>query len=770
MSWQGSRVKAGDTLWFACLVSAFFSAVFLAVFTSSASAAPVPGDPCSNGDIRLEQNVAFLPDCMAIELVSPSRKFNQRANNPHVSANGQRIRFLSPAGLAETPGLLDPFGDPYVATRGPSGWETLPTSPPAGFFYGWRKNAEPLSFTPDFSSWFQIAATLSQRQMGIAQVFQGRLDGSFSLLFPALVPLGGGVPLTVEASDLQGASEDHSHLYFRPGPKAAGGADRLTSYLSGDPSPSGPGADYNVYAVAFTPSDVPFIVLLSRDGEGKVWGGNCGARLGGIGEFVGVGPFPAPNGNRNQHAISTDGTRVYFSARAAQPESGPCTEANKLRILKRIEAQDGPWISRLLKEPSGDCDRVAPPCSAADGDDLYQGASMDGTKVYFTTNRTVADSDLDDSASQCSLTIAQPGCDLYLYDSTLPPGQRLIQVSAGETVPGLHEAGKEAKVFNSVAAISGDGSHVYFAAENVLTSDKNPEDGEAQPGQPNLYVWDSATKSLAFIGALASGDQGALWGGEGTFKNNAYPVPAVDENLGQIGGDGHILLFLSKAPLTADDGDGLSRDLFRYDAESEQLERISKAVPGGNDNGAFDVASRGNPFVPGTDFAEDGRWASEDGETVVFSTNETLVPDGIGGDGNSYLWRRGQLVRLPGGTPVLSHDGSTAAFTTPAQLLPEDGDSIGDVYAARVEGGFRKPPPIPVCIPNGNEGCQGSSDAVPSVPSAQGLGLLSQGNVKLDPVRNCPRGKRRVQRKGKTRCVKRPNHEKRTSRKQGGQR
>lgn len=542
---------------------------------------------CPNAEIRAEQGIGavLLPDCMALELVSPPNKFNQRAIVPHVSPDGGRVRFSSTAALAGTPGQLAPTGDPYVGTRDGSGWVTEPTSPPAGITEG-RYDAT--GFTPDFSRWFHVnAASLDDAQLGIGRAYQGALGGPFTALSPVLTPLG-AVQFESEhilgASDLQAASADHSHLYFAPGRGGNGGngENKTTAYLPGDPAPTGTGQSSNVYVAQLGSAGQPSLTLLARDSDGKVWGGKCGARIGGIGPLVGAG-LTALNGNRNQGALSPDGKRAYFSTRAAQSETGSCTEGSAMRILKRLETSEGPWISRLTKEPSGDCDRVAPVCSSADGDDFYQGASLDGTRVYFTTNRQLADSDLDSSASSCSVGAAVAGCDLYLYDATRPVGERLIQVSAGEANGAHPIIGSGANAYNSIAAISGDGSRVYFVAQGALTDEMNPEGDQALAGQPNLYTWDTTSETTTFVGTLVSGDQGGLWGsGGGTFRNDAYPAPALGTDVSgtEIGGDGHILLFRSKAALTSDDGDGSGRDVFRYDTEAETLERVTKGSSG----------------------------------------------------------------------------------------------------------------------------------------------------------------------------------------------
>ncbi len=507
--------------------------------------------------------------------------------------------------------------------------------------------------------------------------------------------------------------------------------------------------------------------LLNRDRNDKVWGGACGARLGGVSSADTTAT--AQNGARNQGAVSADGSRTYFSARAAQQQSGDCNEENKLRLLERLETSSGPQIMPLF---ASECSRPSlpnppGPCSGADGDDLYQGASLDQSKVYFTTNRQLADTDTDGSSEECSLTVAVVGCDLYLYDRTKPAGERLIQVSAGEDV-GAHELGKEADVFNGITAISADGSHVYFVATGVLSADENPEGNSASEGQPNLYLWDAQSEETNFLGTLGSEDGitgsergGGLWGGEGTWRNGAYPVPVTDEG-NELGGDGHILVFESRAELSEEDADGNRLDVYRYDAATEALECLSCAPdssPSEPDAGPFDVSAHGeadDPLPFGTDFAERWRWVSEDGETAAFASPQGLLPGDLDGTRHFYLRKSGTLSQLPGlpfGNaaappeafgPFLSHDGSTVAFVTPSALLPQDGDTTADVYVARASGGFPEPPSPQLCQ---GEECRSQPSSAPQLSGAGTAVLNGAGNASPRPT--CRRGK--VRRHG--RCV-----------------
>lgn len=720
---------------------------------------PGPVDQCANSDIRAAQGIEVmrLPNCLALEQVSPSKKGNQAASmaGGMVSADGSRVLFSSTATIGECVNTDGFNGNVYIGALLPqSVWNVECTTTPVAVGVGTKG----LSFNPGLSSWIQLLK--SNGQDAYHRVTPGGLSSPLS---PTLVNLtaSGASP------NLHGVSADHSHLYISPGP-----ANLTGSYLPGDPVPAGAGIDANVYVSQLDAGGNPILHLLAKDRDGKVWGGNCGARLGGMQEFS----LNLRNGNRAQGAISPDGSRVYFSTRAAQPAAGNCSEAlHKKRILVREETPTGPKIDELFQS---ECDRVSPACVTTNGDDVYQGASVDQSRVYFTTTRQLADLDLDSSASPCAFNTAVSGCDLYLYDSNRAPGERLVDVSAGDTTAATRGVG--AAVRNSLTAISTDGSHVYFVARTALTTDPSPTGAVAQGNANNLYLFTYPDEELSFIGPLATTDAGSLFGSanQANLENGAYPVPlnGTDGQGREIGGDGHVLVFASRTPLTPDDTDA-STDIYRYDSAAETLLRVSKAVGGGSDNGAFNVV-----LPPGqrrgTDYAQVGRWVSESGSTVVFTTAEPLFPGDSNGAEDSYLWRDGQLYHLPGSTrsslnadqitPKLSHDGSTVAYQSSQRLAVSDVDSTEDAYVLRPGGGIR----MPVTATCEGEACQGAPATVSGEIGATTDVLAPPGNVKGQIT--CPKGKRKVRRGGKVRCVKPAKHrknatKKKTGTKQGGQ-
>jgi hypothetical protein len=730
----------------------------LATVACASAVSTARGVDCPNEAFRDEQGVASLPTCMALEMVSPPAKVLQPAFWPSFSLSGERVLYKSLAALAETQGMQTYRGDHYVASRSATAWASAPTSPPAEarIRAGGAESGGPYAFSPNLGSWVLAGVTQSQLPVGVAQLFRGGLDGSLMALSPLLITIddsGSEETVGLATSSLSGTAtaSDLSTTVFRVYKSSI-------SLFDEDPSGSAsgePGGDRNSY-VAFLEDGKPRLELLARDGSGEVYGGRCGAHTGG--DLGGGSPL------LQQGAISADGSRILLSTRPGQGGTSPgqgdeppyeqCDPAKYgVRILERLRTPSGPEITELT------------PRDPNTGDDLYQAASQDGTKVYFTTPRELAASDADGPGAACSDSLgASKGCDLYLYDATLPPGERLVQVSAGE--PGPPTPGAGADVLSVITVVSGDGSHAYFVAQDVLTPAANPEGDTAVAGQPNLYLYerDAAHPGghTAFIGTLTATDAGQLWGTNDNPTVGAYAAPTH----GPTGGDGHVLAFASTASLTPDDLDGGRRDVFRYDAEAVMLERITKEAPGGADDGPFDVAV--NPAAPAggtsTNFGEGTRWVGEDGETIGFTTAERLDPADEDGLPSPYVWREGQLGGAPAESdepPAVSPPGNELAFSTETPLLPQDRDTVRDVYVARTDGGFPPPKEDEVdCTP---PLCQGGAPALPGLGPNGTVGFVWSPKAAIQ----CRKGL--VKKHGK--CVKKKHRHrkaKRPSKSQGG--
>ncbi len=321
----------------------------------------------------------------------------------------------------------------------------------------------------------------------------------------------------------------------------------------------------------------------------------------------------------------------------------------------------------------------------------YAGAAADGSRVFFTTDQQLVNADTDSTT------------DLYACD--IPSGSPAPVGAANPcaTLTEVSGTNGEAHV-ESVAAVSEDGSRVYFVAQGVLAGNPGTGGVAAVSGADNLYVWtkDAAdpTGTTRFVTALDSG--GGVVGAQTTE-------------------DGRYLMFLTTTKLASSgpgkDDDGQT-DLYRYDAESETMLRLSTSVTGsgGNDPG-FDVIPRGS--APGRSVNS----MSADGSMVVFETDEALSPDDTDGVADVYLWRDGRvslLSRDGGEKPWISATGEDVYFVTNQRLTAADRDANVDIYDARVGGGFDLSAPAPCS----GDACQGPPSAPPGLsgPLPRGSG------------------------------------------------
>jgi hypothetical protein len=170
---------------------------------------------------------------------------------------------------------------------------------------------------------------------------------------------------------------------------------------------------------------------------------------------------------------------------------------------------------------------------------------------------------------------------------------------------------------------------------------------------------------------------------------------------------------------------------------------------------------------------------SDDGSTFSFAARSPLVaadqntaPAGadpvLGTD--IYEWRDGRrllvtdgLTNWDGDFPTLqdmSPSGEDIAFIAPARYTPDALDDFPRVYTAKIGGGFEFPPEgLPPCDLNSGA-CEGPGTSAPDQPGAGSAAFQGPGNPRPRTRTRCSRGKRRVTRKGRARCVakKRKRH------------
>jgi hypothetical protein len=678
------------------------------------SAEPGPGE-CPNDVLRAESNIdpltakpysEGLPECRAYELVSPADKSGYAAGIPAgnptvISPNGEAVGWSAGGDFADPSSFLIAGATPsnkYIsrrseATAGTPAWSTSSALVPAGISDE-QFAANPLAsdFSPSLSSEAGCGPSFSGGYI-CARLME---DGIWSPTPNYQLP-SGAVTLAVEAPD-QAQSADLKRIFLLPG------IPLLTQDTLED------GGLYELFGAGRSGSVLRLVnVRRGAGGETEQLGmpehllytnGSDAPFLGDASDHSGVVAGTA------YHAVSNTGETVFFTAR---PTGRPGDS-----IFARIRCEEGesceyadteggavPESGRTTvdvtcaNETEGREGRCKAESELSPGQSaVFQGASEDGSKVFFTVNSV-----------------------LWEYEF-------------GEA-PALHRI---ASAVAGVVRTSPDGSRVYYVAEGEL-SDK-----------------DTVTGAVQHIAPLPGRDD-ALWGvGSPAGDVNAeeclgeiarYVACDSGSRYAQTTHDGRYLVFSTHAALPTgpnpqtEDRNGCegaeeeqvpvckAEAIYRWDAEggpsgNGELTWVSRAVPGTPEPDGGLGASV--PAIPGTsgslaDIDDIARAVSETGD-VVFGSREKLSVDDTAGRPQVYLWHctapcprateegsvsmisDGQLRSAPAG---ISATGNDVFFYTPAQLVSQDDDELSDLYDARVDGGAAAAVEPPSCV---GEACQ----------------------------------------------------------------
>ena len=362
--------------------------------------------------------------------------------------------------------------------------------------------------------------------------------------------------------------------------------------------------------------------------------------------------------------------------------------------------------------------------------------------------------------------------------SATPDGSRALYVQSDGALKLFDLAGNSAsQIAGGVEAVLGaseDLSRIYFVSASG-----------GQAGKPNLYLYETGAPTR-FVATLSREDVGV--------EPAPSPVALAPwRRVSRVTSDGSVAVFMSTAPLTGaanvDQDSGFpDAEVFRYDADANTLNCLScsptGARPSGGQQGGYNPAPAiGNKSptywyasrIPGWEFDFHApRVVSSDGSRVFFDSTNRLTIGDTNGREDVYQWEElgagecsqsapgfdagtgGCVTLISNGQGTTrsefidaSEDGHDVFFLTGTSLLPQD---IGqtDLYDARVDGGFPAPPAPPAACEG--EACQGPpsppNDPVPGSSTFHGAGNVREG------MGHCPRGKRRVKRKGKARCVR----------------
>lgn len=429
-------------------------------------------------------------------------------------------------------------------------------------------------------------------------------------------------------------------------------------------------------------------------------------------------------------SVSEDGTKIFFTTVTGLT----CSNGINQRVWAKVGDQDPVDLSMT---------RCTVACGAAQRV-LFEGAARDGSRVFFSTAEKLLDDDLD----------ATEKTDLYEYDFNAPGGGKLLPVTAS---PAANGAGVVRLV-----RLSEDGSRAYFVANGRPLTGPNARGLTPVAGAQNLYVYHresgQASGTFKFIAPLDNPADLYLWSGDDGHR------------FIQLSPTGRFAIFQSAGDLTGDRLAGDTRnDTFRYDAQTEELERIWSDDPAHNGAArtadSYLPASVGDAFHGGFQSEWDkGRFMSDDGSKILLQTREPLSPDDSNDQVDVYLWQKeaARITMLTDGQAEgaataggMSRSGDSMFFSTSSPLLR--GHTSGSVagYVLRKGGGFEDPP-LP-SLPCSGDGCQGASVAAPGPLALTGSSVFSGGgdlaareptpqaeNVRVGQVRTVGRTSARI--------------------------
>jgi DNA-binding beta-propeller fold protein YncE len=475
---------------------------------------------------------------------------------------------------------------------------------------------------------------------------------------------------------------------------------------------------------------------------------------------------PSSSERNTRNAISSDGSRVFFS-----------NEAGNRIYMRDTVAKTTVQVNSIVQGAG----LTEPPEEEPELDEArYQTASVDGSHVFFKdTARLTADS---------SLAPIGEGAPADLY-GWVPQGVEgcsptSTNWSGGGCLTDLtaHSEGRSADVQGLVIGVSEDGTYVYFVANGALTAGAQAGNcsDEVSNEACSLYVAHlQGGKWETRLIAVLSGEDSNDWVASGFGAVLGRLTSRVSPN-------GQFLAFMSDRPLTGyeniDKNSGArDEEVFLYDLGASHL-TCASCKSGSKPEGVLDTENAGEGVgllvdrpklwrgrwlagnIPGwtplTVFLapQQSRYLSNDGR-LYFNSPEQLAelpageqyvhkenvyqyePNGLGNCAKSS----GCVTLLSAGTSDresafidASPSGNDVFFVTSQQLLPQDRDQSFDLYDARVctDASPCLPPESPPAPPCSSEAsCRPPGTPPPTFGSPGSTILGASGNTAQSETR-----------------------------------
>jgi hypothetical protein len=644
------------------------------------------------------------------ELVSPPFKDGYGASLVEaVAQNGESVAFFSPGAFAGAPaGLTARAVDrmPYIARRGAAGWVTTSLLPPPILTPLIYKSNQEVSPTLDETAVLGTLGPTSELAF---------LEGSQFEFFSHSVSApdtatdweaGPSVETPQKAPlelNIRGASANLCHFILEPGTRS--NAEQLL--------PGSVGSEAHLYEASTGCDGEPASLrFLGLDNAGKLISPACSEELGlagtGYGSAV-TGNFPTSSFN----AVSAGGREVFFTASTA----GDCKEG-VFQLFVRVGGVKTIEVSRPSQSTCAEVPCGGEAVAAARSSAEFIGASRDGSRVFFTTRAPLVEADKDEGSDLYMATI---GCSSGVGEACAPGEAQNTSVTSLEQLSQDSHAGEAAEV-QGVVGVAPDGSRAYFVARGLLGEGFNAQGLAPVRGADNLYVYDNTTARAEFIAELCSGpglsgvvedvhcpaDLGEEIEAAAHNDTPTWTGPREERKRAQTAGlGGQFLVFASYGQLVPGDTD-TALDVYRYDAATGALERVSVGEGGYDSNGNNDlfdatISLASAQWGAGVQeqYEMNSRAMSEDGSRIVFTTVDPLSPDATNGLENAYEWHQasgeteGKVSLISSGSSsqavsdvVISPEGKDVFFATSQGLVAQDTDNASDIYDARLGAGF----------------------------------------------------------------------------------
>lgn len=658
-----------------------------AIFTTRVP--ETPSTACPNQAFRTGAS-ALLPDCRAYEMVSPVAKNDgdvlvqcnincYPARLDQAAESGARFTYSAYRAFGDA--KSSPYSSQYLATRQPDGWQTHSISPP--------QEGAPPQETPVLDGQFDAfspqldRAWLTDRYEPL--LAPGAVPG-FTNIYRLDTQTGAYQAVTtVKPSNVSAGNYEVELQGLAAGGETA--LVRANGKLTGNASSKEPTQVYEFEG------GVPKLVSLRPNKTPNA----ASATVGSASETS-----PAGRTVSLFHAVSTDGSRVFWSEPMAAAEQG--------KLYVRLDGQETVQIAEhaefVTANPDGstvvfrtaahelvefdvDTEQATTIAPSVQGVTAF---SDDASTVYFVATDALA---AGATASRPNLYLHRAGQPLA-FVATLDPGD----VSAANSF-----ATAALRPTQRGTRVSADGGVLVFMSRADLTGYDNADRNSGEPDS-EVYRYDAATATLACVSCNPTGArplgrpleaQGiatAFWGAAAIpgWASQFYPTRVLSD-------DGDRVFFDSTDALALRDANA-KQDVYEWE-----------------------LAGTGGCTAQSPEFA------AESGGCI------SLISGGASPTDSEFL--------------DASADGSEAFFTTAEKLVAQDPGQI-DVYVARVDGGF--PPAAGQTTPCEGEDCQ-PRPAPPAAPQTSSDTFAGPPNPQPVRPRKCGPGKRKVTRHRKVRCV-----------------